>query len=348
MFRAAVFLISALAALSFAVETKDPCFISTLEQERLSEFMKIKEYLTSKVFGPWDKDLPPLFFYDNKCQFILNYADAIPEGFTRGEQVLNVAGFSTTAVYFKPTTLKLPMGQEIAVRIVPAAKTVVDPKGKAWTVMALYPVWKSEFSDKLEFYYGNLAHEMFHPFQYKYAKVKAVLANANEDQYTAFAQENTAFQLLVGREQAALKSAILSEKESDKRAFLKKFFEVRRKRRDAFFTAEKVKWGVYEPGIEAVEGVAEYLNLRVMTDSKKFVFNRKLKSMDPDYHHYASFRPIGLKEALEVAAKSKSYTQVLGVYQATLLNQVVKNWQPRVFEEDRFIEGLLQEWLVLR
>lgn len=326
-----LFIFSALlgaSSISLAIPTKDPCFISIAEQERITEFVRIKEYLKRSVFAPWESVLPPLYFYDSKCQFVLNQSETGPEGFVKGEQVLNVPTFTSTSVYYRPSRMKLPMGDEIAVKIMPAAKTVVDPQGKAWTVMALFPVWKSEFGDRIESYYGMLAHESFHPFQYKYPKVKAVLTSIAESDFNRLYQDNVAYQTFVEKELSALKAAILAQDQKSKRKNLKVFFETRRKRRDNFFTADKIKWSLWEPGYEAVEGVAEYLNFRMLTDAKKYK---------------ASFRSLSFQEALTVVSKTKSHLQKLGVYQVILLNQLSKNWQARVFEEDRFLEGLLQE-----
>ncbi len=327
---------------SVVAMAQESCQFSKVETERLREFVNVKKYLTENVFPYWESEMPQMFVFDLHCQYALNQKTGVPEGFKQLDEPLNIAGFTST-IFSRPNLMKTPFGEEMPFQIGPAGFTSTGTDGTAWFTMALYDVWKKEFGDKLEFYFGMLAHESFHPFQFKFAKIKAVMSGVSEDTFTNYYKKTPEFHKMADQELLCLRKAILSKDVTVKKKMIREFFSVREKRRVKFFTGEMAAWTTWEPGAEAIEGVAEYMNFRVMTDSKNFPMNEKLKSVDPDYTHYKTFAKFTLTDALDAAAKTKSYTQKIGVYKIVLLNQLMPNWQAKIFDVDGFSDTLLQE-----
>lgn len=211
--------------------------------------------------------------------------------------------------------------------------------------MGLYAVWKRDFNDPIDFYFGMLAHEMFHPFQFKQPGLQAKMEQLSKSTYTNFYRGNPDFAKLADREEEILGEAILAGDLHKKRQLIREALVLRQQRQARFFVGKNQELGQGEPLVEMVEGTAEYMNFRVMIDAKNFPKNERLLSIDRDFDGFARYRKNTLKEALKLVRSRPSYIQNLGVHIAILLDQVRPGWQTEIFNRERGGEELLKEFV---
>jgi hypothetical protein len=211
-------------------------------------------------------------------------------------------------------------------------------------VMALFPVWKREYNDNLSMWFGMLAHEMFHPYQFTLSGLRDKLDRLDESTFTKFYLSNKAFAREVDREFGYLRRALEASTEAARKEEIRKFFTAREARRKKFI--HQAPFIIDEPFMETAEGVAEYMNFRVVMDSLAFEKNNKLKTIDSDFDQYSLFHNMTEAMAFKKMEATKSYTQKIGVFTVILLNKVNPGWYKKIHE--KYGEGLLKEFAGLK
>lgn len=330
------------------VEAADPpvpgaCQLSANDIGQLHQLAKIRHYLRQSAFPNWENSWPHLFLYGERCQFILNYAENPGDGFRLSTQKFNLGSFGSDLVFYRENSVSLPTGVQLHYSLPAQALTYGERGGEKWFVMGWYEVWRRDYGDSLQSFFGMLAREMFRSYQQRIPGMRPLGDAALREAFAHFCRQNPEFAQMVDVERSLLMRAILENDPAKKRDWVKQYLDNETKRRSRFFVGEHAGWRKEEPWLEAVDGSAEYMNFRILADCPDIPKDARLT--DAAGKSFGACTKPALNEALRRVAFRPIYLQDLGVLQVILLQQVVPHWQDSIFREQNSVEALLTTYV---
>ncbi len=362
----------AVFAISNRTLPKRSSVVRTLSEEdkvRLAEFLHIRTQLSNAVFPGWGEADIPVIHYNEEYAFLIGYPDPpdgwikIPAEIKRGSAWEPVAGDSFMGQTYYRQRLHDP-------GITPEAFTV--KVGDRWAsslptldwmkinlIQAIqqdlpsflrpvfpYRLFLSQLLSSDDQYISLNAHESFHAYQGLTAPGKLAAAeNANQQFESQYPWGDTALQTDWQAELELLAEAVQTTDPAESMDFARRFLELRKNRRSsAGLSAGLI---AYEQKREWLEGLARYAELEIWRQASMGGYLPIPESESlRNFRQYAGFENRWRRELDQFSRMAGDegdgrfyYT---GMAQAYLLDRLAPDWKTSAFDENIWLEDLLQ------
>jgi hypothetical protein len=201
-------------------------------------------------------------------------------------------------------------------------KSIITSLGDAGLFGYLIP--PQVFVTDKEHYMSLIIHEMTHALQGKRAEAR-LISNQTIHNVNSTYEDNAIFFELIKEEAKYIELAMKSENNEDTLSYTEKFLQTRKKRREECgLSSDEIS---KEKEFEWLEGLARYAEYASSSRSKALI-RKNLTNIEAK---------------MSEGGDEKYYA--LGMAEAMVLDKLVRNWKPEVFEDGFTLEGALEKAL---
>ena len=347
-----------------AIET-----LSEGDKIRLAEFLHLRQEMGERVWPGWSMVDIPAILYNEEYVFLIGYLDPqdgwvkVPQGIQRGGAWEPVPGDLFAGQAYYRQRLSSPEETPEAFTVKVGDRWVSSMPTMDWFRIALsnqvredlpafvrpvfpYRIFTGQLVSGSEQYISLSAHEAFHSFQglmapHKFAEAERI--NQFEKDYpwddrTLLMDWQTELDVLVSALRAADRDQTVG--------MVREFLAVRASRREsAGLSPELISYEQYR---EWLEGLARYAELEIwrqaLTDG--YVPVPETAYLE-DFGDYTGFDRRWSQEVDQISRMATDEGDgrfyYSGMAQAVLLDRLLPDWKARAFDENTWMEALLEE-----
>jgi hypothetical protein len=340
-----VFLLSVIVGLVIynvilSVKYKDAIFTASLAEKELNELTFVNQFKQKwgdEIWPEFGTKNIPIVLFNDKYSFLSN-SHAVDSSWTKTpEQPLEgLTIYRKSAV--DPQAFAIPVGDDWA-----ASLGMQDEMNRQMFLgirneipvafKFVLPYFLISIKDDVHF--ASLFHEMFHAFQAKMHEEKFLACEASHRYLKDYPYKNDRFRKLWNKEGRLLKKALESQELAVRRVYADSFLSVRAQRRalaalsDHHLKTEKqLEW------LEGLAKYAEYSAYIIALEKDNDRINFKAKN---------AYWQIEKKQRLKALGESGGDNRFYysGMAMAFLLDDLYPNWKSAVFEENIYLDDLL-------
>jgi hypothetical protein len=354
--------------------SETPGRLSEEEKARLAEYYHLRESLGNEVWPGWGDVVQPVVLYNEQKVFLVGYPEPPAGWFTvpEGEQVgaawepVPDDDFWGETYYAQPLPASGETPQAFTVQV--GEQWAPSLTTKEWMQIALPQEIREELpsgireivpyflmtdllvgsSDK---FISLIAHEAFHAYQGEVVPERLVAAETAVRQASDYPWYEDAHVADWEVELDLLTQAVQAESEEETAVLAERFLAQRAARRQAAGLSDELI--AYEQQREWLEGLAKYVEMEIWRRASQSTTYQPVEMMalDADFDAYENFAGHWQQEVAQIKRSINDedvtfyYT---GMAQAVILDKLSPNWKARAFDDDIFLETLLQEAVLSR
>ena len=336
---------------------------------RLAEYLHLRKQLGEAVWPGWGTANIPVILYNEEYAFLMGYSDPpdgwvkVPAGIERGTAWELVPDDSFLGQPYYRQRLADPETTPEAFTVMVGHRWVSSMPTLDWLRISLvdhlrddlppfvrsifpYSLFTGQLVSGSDQYISLSAHEAFHSFQGMMTPRKfasAELINQYSDQYP---WDDESLQADWQKELDTLADALRSTDRAQTVELVRQFLTLRAARRArANLSPELI---AFERNREWLEGLARYSELEIwkQASTSDYVPVPETESL-VDFEGYADFENRWSRELSQMTRMATDdgdgrfyYT---GMAQAVLLDRLLPDWKTHAFEEEVWVESLLDE-----
>jgi hypothetical protein len=339
---------------------------------RLAEYLHLRKQLGEAVWPGWGTANIPVILYNEEYAFLMGYSDPpdgwvkVPTGIERGTAWELVPDDSFLGQPYYRQRLADPETTPEAFTVMVGDRWVSSMPTLDWLRISLvdhlredlppfirpifpYSLFTGQLVSGSDQYISLSAHEAFHSYQGMMTPGKfasAELINRYSDQYP---WDDESLQADWQKELDTLAGALRSMDRAQTVELVRQFLTLRAARRArANLSPELI---AFERNREWLEGLARYSELEIwkQASTSDYVPVPETESL-VDFEGYADFENRWSRELSQMTRMATDdgdgrfyYT---GMAQAVLLDRLLPDWKTHAFEEEVWLESLLDEAIV--
>ncbi|WP_372947543.1 hypothetical protein [Mariniphaga sp.] len=366
----ALAMVSALYNLTLPTQSKITEKLSEKEKAYIAEAMNLQLNLGNSVWPGWGEQQIPVMVYNEKYAFLTGYANPpagwkkMPAEEFRGSDWKPVEDddFFGEVYYRQPLPNPEIIPENFTVKV--GDRWVVTMQTKEYAAVAFYNGFKEELPPvlnavfpykifwnllmgKAENYIEGMTHEAFHAFQG--TVVPARLADGENaarlsSEYPWEQPKNTE---CWKEETHLLLQAYRSENKDRMHYYTIQFLKKREERRQTANLSEE--FIQYEKNREWLEGLAKYAELNIGLEAEnnpgyKPVESIKTISDFKNYKNRSSWLKRQVNEVKRTASRpGESRFYYGGMLQALMLDRLMPNWKNSAFDENIYLDDILNK-----
>ncbi len=329
----------------------DPLSIQRLQpvdKQRLAEALHLKRELGNRVWSGWGESEIPHLLWNRESSFLVGYPE-LPAGW----EVVEGDDFNGEP-YFRQDTDE-PTNFVVLIDGVLVGSIATKGETDAFLVEMfqeiLPPVIESVFPYRLlfqpsEVQISGLLHEDFHVYQITNAREKLDSAESIYPYGDEYWQLDEEMREEWKQEIDLLIDALRSNSNLEKKELIVQFLDIREQRRQEYrLSTEMID---YERKFEWLEGLAKYVEVSIWQQAYQSNKYEPLLSsaLDPSFKGYQNFNRRWTMEINQLrrqaGTRGETRFYYTGMAQAILLDDLFPGWKERIFEDDIYLEDLLQ------
>jgi hypothetical protein len=341
--------------------------LSEADKTRLAETIHIREQLGDAVFPGWGQADIPAIIYNEEYVFLISFPDPpdgwvkVPAGIQRGNAWELMADDSFLGKPYYRQRLVEPKVSPEAFTVMVGDRWVSSMPTLDWFKISLvdqiqddlpsfvapifpYQLFVGQLVSGTDQYITLSAHETFHSFQGMTTPDKfadAELINQYEDQYP---WDDQSLQADWKTELDFLADALRSNDPNQTLELVRQFLALRAARRESANLSPELI--AYEQHREWLEGLARYAELEIWRRAfiSSYVPLSETNTLN-DFKNYTGFESRWSRELDQISRMANDvgdgrfyYT---GMAQAYLLDQLMPDWKTHIFDDDIWLDDLL-------
>lgn len=361
---------SALSNLLFSSRSEVVDRLSDMEKTRLAEIFHLRRTLGDTLWPGWGQADIPIIVYNEEYAFLVGYQNP-PDGWMKVPQNIHRGGpwkpvpddvFAAQPYYRQRLDDKSALPEAFTVRV--GERWVASMTTKEWTAIGMgnemrdglpsvlrlivpYRLISKFFAPNTDGYICALEHESFHAYQGKVASTRLAEAEnvlTNWGSYYPWEDEacNNDWKI----ELNLLADALKAKTDAEMIELARKFITKRQERRlshglsNELLNVERQReWG---------EGLAKYTELAMWRLAGTSADYRPLSNLtnDSGFNSYKAFARQWVQEVMTIRFQTRGDEirfYYSGMAQAFLLDRLMPEWKARVWQENAFLEDLLNE-----